>query len=556
MIPGRFPAGIPFSQSFVNAHSVILPLNFVSILRYDTTANAVNENIDSDPHGWSSPQTLELPFSTRLFFPELQPTAATPHFTPHLLAGNNGRIHAFWLDDEDRLYHSSVANEAVADFSAWSDRQQLAESARALATTLAPDGRIHLAYVRPIATENFPAGIYYRSLDTDGVNWSAATLLYQSPYLRGVPATEAHVHIAAAGQGEAASFIYVGWDNRQRDQLFLTRSTDGGLTWDEPQPIDSRRPGDAPQATGPSQLLLHARASHILLTWQAGHDGRTCDQYVQASADAGDAWSEPQPLTELLSTCPTGVQLLPAGPDLTLLLARSEEQGSQLLLWDGGRWSDARRQTTLETFTDPDTFRPVDFGCYQGIVYHGRLWVAGCDQGRSQDIWLIGRPLGDLADWFPPPPEEAAWQMPLSLAEPATMPAGLSLIGDANGRFHLFWPDTAQSAIAYARHEGGQWSRPSPVLRNPDGASRAVRLWPSTTAVYWSPGTTTAAVRFSLAGPAATGPRPLLNGFRRASCLRHRFLSRSSQPRPSPLTGRGPFMWPTPSRSTKGAAFT
>jgi hypothetical protein len=429
-----------------------------------------HENLNDASTAWSEPLAVELPFGTRRFFPELQPTAATPRFNPHLIADDNGRIHALWIDSEDRLFHSSVDAADFADFNSWSNRQQIAEAARALAVDLAPDGRLHLAYVRPLASADFPAGVYHRYLDSGSTSWSAALLLYESPYLRGVAADDAHVDLTTATQGDSA-YVYVGWDNRQRDQIFITRSADGGLQWEAATQIDSRRPDDGPQAAGPAQIRLQAQAAEVLLTWQAGHNGRTCDQYYRWSADAGATWSEPQPMSDQFDSCPDGLHLTLDDQGLMFLLARAENQGTVLLAWDGSRWSDPQRQQPLESFTNPQTFQLVDFGCYQPAVSGDYFWVVGCDRGRSQDIWLIGRPIGSLDSWFPLPValEEAVWEAPAILAEPATMPAGLSLIGDANGRFHLFWPDTAQSAIAYARHEGGQWSRPSPVLRNPDG---------------------------------------------------------------------------------------
>ena len=427
-----------------------------------------NANLNEESSLWSDPAVVELPFSTRRFFPDLQPTAATPHFNPQLLADNSGRIHAFWLDNENRLYHSSVAAPELNDLNAWSNRRQLAESASALDATIAPNGSIHLAYVRPIIATRFPAGIYHRYLENTQDEWSVATLIYESLYLRGIGSQDAHVQITAASQRNN-NYVYIGWDNRQLDQIFVARSINNGLTWETPYQVDNRWPNDGPTAVGPSQLTLQAQANNLLLTWQAGHEGRTCDQYYQWSDDAATTWSDPQAMSDQLSSCPSSLQLILDNTDNILLLARSDMQEPVLAAWDGNQWSDPQRQPMLSTFTNPDTFRPVEFGCYQVATTTNYLWVAGCDEGRSQDIWLLGRPLNTLEILFPPPPEEVVWQLPATLAEPTTAPTSLTVIGDTNGHFHTFWPDTSQSAITYTRWDGSQWSRPSPVLRNPAG---------------------------------------------------------------------------------------
>lgn len=417
---------------------------------------------------WSVPATSELPFSTRRFFPDLSATAATPHFNPYLLADGAGRVHAFWIDNEGRLFHSSVAEASFLEFSAWSSRQQLADAARVMAVVLGADGRMHLAYVQTAATSGAAAGIYYRGREGD--TWSPAILLYESAYLRGIPAETAHIQIAAARQ-EPNDYIYVAWDNPSRERLFIARSLDNGLNWEAPQPVDSRRPEDGAQAAGPARLMIYAEAANVLLTWQAGHGDRTCEQYYRWSNDGGAAWSGDQSMSDWLDGCPETLQLLAGGPGVGLLLARQETQGSLLLAWDGMRWSERQPQPALDNFVDPVTFRPVEFGCYQAVVNgQGALFVAGCDQGRSQDIWLTARPLGDMAAWFAPPPAAPVWRPSVSVAEADGMLAGLTLVGDGDGRFHALWVGEGATAVAYARAEGGQWSRPSPVLHSPEAA--------------------------------------------------------------------------------------
>jgi hypothetical protein len=416
--------------------------------------------------GWLLPQRVELPFGSRRYFPDLRLEAATPLFRPTLLATPDGRIHAFWLDDERALFYSSVPASDVADFSAWSGRERLAETAVALA--VAPGERLHLAYLRPRESTAFPAGVYYRSLAAGG-DWTAPVQLYRSPYFFGLAGERAHLRLAAVADGDDEQVV-VAWDNRPLERVFLAVSADGGQSWGEPQVIDERRPGDRPDSAGPSHLLIDARPGQILLLWQAGHGTETCRQYYQLSHDGGVTWQAPELLPEPPAACAQANRFLPGG-DLPLLWSTTAD-ATYLLAWDGRRWSDPQRQPALDRLVNPATYRPLDFACRQPVAAAGTLLLLGCDD-NGKDVWLTSRPLGGLTDWFPPPPPEPVWSPAQVLVESERAPAEIRLLAAGDGRFHAFWVETGANVVQYARGGSGleavdAWSRPAPVLSVPE----------------------------------------------------------------------------------------
>jgi hypothetical protein len=207
---------------------------------------------------WLEPVAAEPPFGTRRFFPDLDEEAATPLFDPHLVADAD-RIHAFWLDEERTLRYGSVLASEFASFDAWGPRQTLAGSAMAIKAAVDVAGQLHLSYLGLEGDDGSPAGIYYRRSEDGGESWTDPALLYASPYLRAVPIDEANLQMAISGSGESAD-IFVAWDNRALESVFVVRSTDGGQSWDEPITVDQRQPEDGADAVGPSGIRVHTRS--------------------------------------------------------------------------------------------------------------------------------------------------------------------------------------------------------------------------------------------------------------------------------------------------------
>jgi hypothetical protein len=421
---------------------------------------------------WSTPEAPELPFATRRFF-ELDPEDPTPVFTPVLAADRQGRIHAFWLDTEgeggDVFYHSSVPAGSFTDFEAWTGRFALDSAASRFALAADDAQRLHLVYIRNDESLTRPSGVYYRRLEANG-SWSTAVLLYASRYLRAVPADEANVQILVSNEDD----LLVGWDDTGREQVFFTRSLDGGDNWEAPQEIDRRAPEDDATAAGPGNLTLGASGGSVLLTWRAGHEpGRACAQYVKSSSDGGASWSLRRHV-DTIPDCLATTQFATSEQGLFLLGTTVQEgvqrgvteQTAYLLAWDGTQLSDPQVQEALSEFTNPDTFQAVAMRCHQALGEGAAIQVVGCDDGLGQDIWLTQREMGDTAEWFPPAP---IWNGPTLVGSTETKANKMTLIADEVGGVHAFWSDGEGPSVFYAGWNGQSWSAGRAVVTTPNG---------------------------------------------------------------------------------------
>lgn len=417
---------------------------------------------------WSDPLPVRLPFS--------EPPFALPDavnfeggHTPQLLIDDAGLAHGFWINGDGRLLYSRASLENITEQTGWTTPVTLAESAAALDAALGENGRLHLAYIRPQQTDQFPAGVYYRRSDDGGVAWEGGVSPYLSPYLA-VPSNLAHVTLTAAGGN-----LFLGWDNRLLDSVFVARSGDGGETWETPVTMDSRLPEDDPDAAGPADVAVTAAGEWVHVTWHAEHTAGQCGQYHQWSRNTGVTWQpSPTMIGGASSVCPSSGQFIHAQNGL-LLLMTAVADGVFLQAWDGDAWSEPDLQLPLTGFTHPQTFRSVNLGCRQtAVTADNRLIVVGCGSG---DVWSLERPLGALAEWsdrFSPAP---VWSEPQIVAAGPVQMAGVTMAAGEDGRLHAFWSqpeggtlaNQPGQAIYYARLNAGQWSPPRPVITSPDG---------------------------------------------------------------------------------------
>jgi hypothetical protein len=400
-----------------------------------------------------------------------EPVAVTFPFTESglsLVIDGSDRLHAIWPELDGALLYSQAAVADVTDADAWTLPRPLATAALRADLVVDSLGRLHLSYVRALATDDEPAGVYYQRSDDSGTTWLPPQLLYESSYFRSLLPENSHVQIAIG----ASRRLFIVWDNRRLDKVFFIRSRDGGMTWTSPLEIDRREAIDATAATGPSQILVRASGDNVHLLWQAGHEERHCGQYHQWSPDGGANW-KPRQLFDTIPGCPEG-KWLRVADDGRLLFLASVEGRNYLVVWDRDRWSEWQLQSSLSTLLNPETHRPIELACQQ-LALHGddRLYLVGCDTGSSGDIWLTTRLLGTTADWFPPPP---IWQAPLAVAESEAEIDEHMLVADPVGRLHLFWTEIGTSLINYSRFDNGHWSRPQVVLRSPRGDAVDVNL--------------------------------------------------------------------------------
>jgi hypothetical protein len=416
---------------------------------------------------WSQPVVVDLPFTDSV---------------PELLADKEGYIHAFWLESTEStnieentspLLYSTVRATDFASSSAWTSPVQLAEAALDFDIALDQNDDLHLIYIRPIDSTEFPAGAYYRKLVTGDTEWtwSSPALIYSSPYFRSIKMEDSSVDIATSTIDGSVQ-VYAVWDNRPRERVYLAISTDGGQTWGSPDEIDKPDNGLGYNSTG--KILVEAHDQDVLLVWQRSSSGGACSQYYQKSMNGGDTWSQPKEVGNSSINCSQENQLISDGNGLIYLWVVEPSQVT-LLAWDKQQWSNPQVQSGLSAFTDPETQKLVIFDCRQPVLNgNQRLAVLGCDSSGGGDIWFTERNLNDVDSWFS---QQSAWSEVEELTSSQTKIDTPVLLAAPDNQLLALWSQADQdfgrgekAAIYLARWDGKNWIEARPIIRTPEGS--------------------------------------------------------------------------------------
>jgi len=415
----------------------------------------------------SSSDGIEWSLPTPVTIPSRDPAV------PFLIADLNGYIHAFWTDIDGRLFYSRARATAFPNSTSWSPRALLNNSVLDFDVALDELGDLHLSFVNPLDSEVAPAGIYYRRLRSGTSTWLTSTLLYASPYFRSLDLSNSNVDITTSVDGEDKR-IFVAWDNRPRERIFMATSDDDGKTWSEPLEIDQPQPGVI--GSGPSNVMVDANGDQVMLLWRMGETDSFCNQYYQWSQDRGETWSLRQPIYGSTPICLEEAQIVP-GEEHTIVMGKADQ--AYFLAWDGSRWSDPQLAEPLTAFIDADTQNPVQLSCLQLVQNESATMnVVGCDQGIGQDIWSMRRQLLDVNEWFP---LESGWGTLEDVASDDVKLSSPKFITDDQNRAHLFWsrsenlaPESLGKSIYYSVRQDGQWSPSAEILVSSSGKAEQI----------------------------------------------------------------------------------
>lgn len=415
----------------------------------------------NDGGGWQPSTIVEFPFG-----PLDNP--------PVLVADANGRIHAFWTNALGTMSYSRALAETFGEASQWTTIQILAESALDMDVAVDQNGLIHLVYIRPISSDVFPAGVYYRQSVDGGATWSSATLLYQSNYFRSLPLEKTNVEIVTSGSGENSN-LFVAWDDLTRRRVFLTRSVDSGLTWDDNWEVDG--PLTTSVTETPFNSQVYANDDQALVVWQVGEPNSVervnCRILYRFSDNVGQSWSNSQTILDEITGCPSKNFFIAGGFPQALLFSDYVVQ-SYLTAWDGTRWSNPQAQPQLINFTDPDSLIRANLditSSWSNEQYEVSL--LGMDKNGPNDVWFLNSQLESTQDWFPDKP---SWNSPQELLRSEQPIYEAKIIAGVNNVFHAFWvladnfsPAGTGNNIYYAQWSDGSWTTPVSIASSPEG---------------------------------------------------------------------------------------
>jgi hypothetical protein len=431
--------------------------------------------VSGDGSEWSVPIPIELP---------------SREVVPFLIADGNGNIHALWRDEQSRLFYSQVRATGFSNLFNWSPSVLISEAALDFDATLDGLGDLHLSYVKQLGTEGSPAGVYYRRLRNGSSVWLTPKLLYESPYFRTLDQDSSNVEVSTSLIGEAVR-VFVAWDNRPRERVFLTYSDDIGVTWDIAEEVDQPEAGQI--GSGPANIKLHSGGEAVIRVWQVGEQDELCNQYYQVSQDRGETWSKKQSVFEDTPLCLENIQFIDVN-GLPILIGKADQV--YFSAWDGERWSDPQPQESITSFLDPDTQKLVRLGCNQAThTGNSLVHVVGCDEELGGDIWLLKRQMDDVSDWFP---VESGWKTMEQASSALEKIASPIISNDENERIHLFWsqaesqdPSSLGKEIFYSVRKDDQWSPSTGILSSPTGKAEQVSVAENSAGnlfVVWSGG--------------------------------------------------------------------
>lgn len=433
-----------------------------------------------DGQTWADPVTPRFPFSEPPFG-AIGDQGFEGFYDPYVFVDPEDQIHALWTNEDDELFYSRAGvTDITAGSAGWTGPRLLSTNVFRYRLIAGANGRLHMLYLSTKTTEITAAGIIYRYSDDGGDVWSVPVNVYASDYYRTISPGEANIRIM---QGDDQN-VFVAWDNRDLDTVFVTHSTDNGDSWEAPRKVDQRLIEDPADAIGPSQINLFVNGRDVNLTWRASHGVDQCAQYVQQSNDSGATWDSVQIVHEGEFACPENGRFV-QGTNGLLFLISTLEDNVYMQAQDGDQWSRPILQAPLGSFTDPVTFRNVRFECQvTDVTPENRLLVIGCGSSNDDDIWLMSRPLGSIENWASRFVPTSVWSQPIAIATADVQILQPNMVVGADTRLHAFWSQSENpvatgrivsplnipgNQIFYSRFDAGVWSAPRPVLRSPSG---------------------------------------------------------------------------------------
>lgn len=264
-----------------------------------------------------------------------------------------GELHLAWIAGAaNELRYSRVIAEQAASSSSWSPPQTLATNAAWPQLALSPQGELYLAYVVPV---NEGRGVYLTRSTDGGRSWEEPWLVFDAAKA----GWQMVDHPALAADAEGG--LYLAWVQVELAgglaprKIYTAYSPDRGSTWSEPVP-QMQSGVDWPHLTilGGQAHLLYARQSDGSL-WHTWFDLR--EREAQANGVLKLTWPTAQRLAGFEEVqAPFGLAAVgrvaaQEGSEFWLHLAALQSGRGQLLF---SSW-DGLRWSEVERFSLPPT---------------------------------------------------------------------------------------------------------------------------------------------------------------------------------------------------------
>ena len=406
----------------------------------------------SDGKEWTSSKGVTYPFNVE----------GTP---PVFVAGKNGFIYVFYQNRDETLIFAQAHSDNLEQPAAWAFRSDLSKNVLAMSVSIDQLDVLHVAYIRNADSILGPAGIYYTQSSDGGRSWSTEKLLYASQYFRTTTPDIAHLQVVTSGSVDDKK-VYVLWDNVPLKRIFMSTSSDSGLSWADA--IQLKGPEDAGGSNTPYNVSMSAVGEKVLLTWEVGEPGSSqCVLFGQWSNDGGSTWGESAAILDNRSTCPLGIDFLISSKDSIVALLRYDKINPSLLAWNGTEWSEPQPQNELSYFPNPITRETIFWGCQNYFVGNDRLFIVGCDEGGGKDVWMTSRPIVPIDDLYF---SVSSWSLPDRITTTNQSISDLVYVSEEYN-LHAVWsqsPDfvdnNSSNSIYYSRWDGTHWSLPQTVI--------------------------------------------------------------------------------------------
>lgn len=411
----------------------------------------------ADGKEWSLPKNRNYPFDI----------LGTP---PMLVAGKNGLIYVFYQNKQKALIFAQAQSKNLGEPSAWENQTQLSSNALSFDVSVNQQGVLHVAYIKNIDDVLGPSGVYYTQ-SSNGASWSTEKILYTSQYFRTITLDAAHVRVITSSEAGGEK-VFVAWDNTSVKRIFMSTSNDSGINWADI--VQLKGPEDTGGYDVPYNVNMSVHGEDVLLTWEVGEPGSDqCDLYGQWSIDGGNSWGEPDTILNHRSICPRSLEFLTQEDRSILALIQYDRGSPSFIAWNGNEWSEPEVQDELSFFANPVTNETLILGCQTDYINGDHLFLVGCDQGGSGDIWITSRLLAPANDWIFP---ASLWSLPTQLTSTSQKIPFIAYISDRE-YLHTLWAQSPitgirdiEGAIHYARwNNESQWSIPKNVINGVNG---------------------------------------------------------------------------------------